>query len=156
MWNGDPDVDAVVRIGRAPLVDLSGLPTRFGSDQVSPFNSQNTFVHRSVLPHYAVFPHVGRMDDIWGAYALQAVFPRSVVYHAPTVHQDRNDHDLVADLEAEVLGYRQTLRFIRAGRDFEEVLPPAAREFWAVYRNAFDDPAVAQRVATFMDGRGTR
>lgn len=150
MWNGDPDVDALVRIGRAPLVDLSGLPTRFGSEQISPFNSQNTFLHRSVLPHYAVFPHVGRMDDIWGAYALQAVFPHSVVYHSPTVYQHRNDHDLVADLEAEILGYRQTLRFIRAGRQFEEVLPTGACEFWVAYRDTFDNAAVAQRVARFM------
>ncbi len=156
MWNGDPDVDAIVRIGRAPILDLSGLPTRFGSEQISPFNSQNTFLHRSVLPHYAVFPHVGRMDDIWGSYAAQAVFPNSVVYRAPTVYQERNDHDLLADLEAELLGYRQTLSFIEAGRDFERLLPTEARTFWQRYRSSFTDESVAQRVGQFMADGASR
>ena len=37
----------------------------FGSPSISPFNSQNTFLAREVLPYYAVLPHAGRMDDIF-------------------------------------------------------------------------------------------
>ena len=56
-----------------------------------------------MLPYYAVLPFVGRMDDIWGGYLLQARFPDCVVYGPPTVYQARNEHDLVRDLEGEMI-----------------------------------------------------
>ena len=29
------------------------------SNKISPFNSQNTFISKKVLPHYFLFPHIG-------------------------------------------------------------------------------------------------
>ena len=75
----------------------------FGSNQIAPFNSQNTFLSREVLPYYAVLPHVGRMDDIWGAYIVQHYFPDSVIYNKATVYQDRNLQDLITNLENEII-----------------------------------------------------
>ena len=40
---------------------------------MGPFNSQNTFLKGSLLKDYFMFPHIGRMDDIWAAYYLQAL-----------------------------------------------------------------------------------
>jgi hypothetical protein len=45
-----------------------------------PYNSQNTFLHRSVLKNYSVLPFIGRMDDIWGAYIQQFYHPESIIF----------------------------------------------------------------------------
>jgi len=153
LWNGDPDIDALVRITRAPEVDLGSVPKLYGSTQISPFNSQNTFIHRSAIPHYAVFTGVGRMDDIWGAYALQAMFPNSVLYHRSTVYHARNEQDLVANLEDELLGYRQTRNFIDAGSEFNSLLPEKTQEFWRHYRAAYADERLKDSIVSALTHR---
>ena len=67
-----------------------------------------------------VLPHAGRMDDIWASYMVQKQFPNSVVYNRATVYQDRNEQDLVTNLEKEVIGYRNTLDFIEGRYQLEE------------------------------------
>ncbi len=66
LWDGDPDIDAMARLTHRPLVDYKEIAGAYGSEQIAPFNSQNTILHRSVIPFYAVLPFIGRMDDIWG------------------------------------------------------------------------------------------
>ena len=119
LWDGDPDIDAMCRLTKMPCVkyDIDGP---YASNQVGPFNSQNTFLHRDVLPYYMVLPHAGRMDDIWASYMVQKQFPNSVVYNRATVYQDRNEQDLVTNLEKEVIGYRNTLDFIEGRYQLEE------------------------------------
>ena len=109
----------------------------FGSNQISPFNSQNTFLHRDVIPYYTVLPHAGRMDDIWGAYIVQHYFPWSVVYNKATVYQDRNEQDLVTNLENEVIGYRNTLKLLNDLSNYYEYLPEKTKVFWDVWRSQF-------------------
>ena len=101
------------------------------------FNSQNTFLHRDVIPYYTVLPHAGRMDDIWGAYIVQHYFPNSVVYNGATVYQDRNEQDLVTNLENEVIGYRNTLNLIQDLKNYYDYLPEATQKFWDVYTKQF-------------------
>ena len=138
MWDGDPDIDAMCRIPHQPCVNLSkSIQEPYCSINISPFNSQNTFIHRDILPYYMVLPHVGRMDDIWGSYIIQKMIdPQSskdtVVYCPPTVYQDRNSHDLIKDLEGELLGYRNTLRFIE---DFNYNLPEKTQRAYNEYRH---------------------
>lgn len=119
LWDGDPDIDAMCRLTQKPIVKFSDNIAPYGSIQMSPFNSQNTFLHRSVIPYYMVLPHVGRMDDIWGAYLLQKEFPDSVIYNKASVYQDRNVQDLVTNLEKEIIGYRNTLNFINDHYELE-------------------------------------
>lgn len=102
-WHGDPDVDAICRMTRATDCQFSG-PFPFFSRKPSPFNSQNTFLHKSVMPHYFMFPEIGRMDDIWAAYHVLAQ-GFTVVYGAPSVIQKRNNHDLTKDMKGELIGY---------------------------------------------------
>ena len=137
LWDGDPDIDALCRLPHRPMVKFKKCHP-FGSVNPSPFNSQNTFLHRSVLPHFPMIPHVGRMDDIWGSYLAQKMFPNSLIYCKPTVFQDRNPQDLVSNLEKEILGYRNTLDFIDNASKEHQSLPAEAKNFLEAYSSAFD------------------
>jgi hypothetical protein len=132
LWDGDPDIDAICRLSKMPMVEYK-ISAPYCSTKISPFNSQNTFFHRSVIPFYMVIPHVGRMDDIWGGYLLQQRFKDSLIYNSSTVFQDRNEQDLIKNLEWEIIGYRNTLAFING--DYK--LPPKAEKAYNSYLNSF-------------------
>ena len=136
-WDGDPDIDAICRLSKKPIVKFNKFEP-FCSDQISPFNSQNTFIAREVIPYYAVLPHIGRMDDIWGGYILQYYFPNSIIYNQATVYQDRNIQDLVINLENEIIGYKNTYNLLRNLENFEYYLPESTREFWNIYKQQFN------------------
>tara|TARA_R110001592_G_scaffold120545_3_gene324956 strand:- start:35000 stop:35956 length:957 start_codon:yes stop_codon:yes gene_type:complete len=139
LWDGDPDIDAMARLTHKPLVKYD-IEKPYTSFQPCPFNSQNTFIAREAIPYYSVLPFVGRMDDIWGAYILQKVFPDdAIIFDKATVYQDRNLQDLVTNLENEVIGYRHTLDFINAElEDFERFLPSETIKFWNLYKKQFE------------------
>jgi hypothetical protein len=111
-WNGDPDIDAVCRMEHAPECDFDPEAFPIASNRLSPFNSQNTFLSGDMLKDYFLYPHVGRMDDIWAAYYVQARGYR-VVYGKASVYQDRNTHDLVRDMKQEYLGYENNLAIVQ-------------------------------------------
>lgn len=106
----NPDVDAIYRL-------LLPLPLRFrfdrqvglGRDSWCPLNSQNTTWWRDAypllyLPAYCSF----RMTDIWRSLIAQRIGWEngwSVLFHGPTVWQERNDHNLMRDFQDEVPGY---------------------------------------------------
>lgn len=138
LWDGDPDIDAMARLSIRPIVKFDKIQGPYGSTSISPFNSQNTFLAREVLPYYSVFPHVGRMDDIWGGYVLQHYFPNSVVYNKASVFQDRNIQDLVTNLEKEIIGYRYTTDLIRGLSDWESIVPKETVDYWNAYRRCFE------------------
>lgn len=137
LWDGDPDIDAMARLSIKPTVKF-GVHDAYGSTSISPFNSQNTFLARDVIPYYSVFPHVGRMDDIWGGYILQHYFPNSVIYNKASVYQDRNVQDLVTNLENEIIGYRKTSELIRSLPDWQSIVPKETLAYWDAYRRCFE------------------
>ncbi len=108
--NANPDVDAIYRL-------LFPLPRNFraapsvalGQGSWCPFNSQNTTWFPPVfpllyLPAYCSF----RMTDIWRSFVAQRILFENnwhFLFHAPTVIQDRNEHDLMRDFADEVPGY---------------------------------------------------
>ena len=132
LWDGDPDIDAICRLSKMPMVEYK-ISEPYCSTKISPFNSQNTFFHRSVIPFYMVIPHVGRMDDIWGGYLLQQKFKDALIYNSSTVFQDRNEQDLIKNLEWEIIGYRNTLDFLSG--DYK--LPPKAEKAYKAYLKSF-------------------
>jgi hypothetical protein len=138
-WNGDPDIDAICRMEHRPECDFDDTGFPFTSTRPGPFNSQNTFIHVDLLPDYFLFPHVGRMDDIWASYYVQALGHR-VMYGRATVYQDRNVHDLVRDMKAEYLGYENNRRLVDALADdparIAEFLPERAVKAWDHFREA--------------------
>lgn len=134
LWDGNPDIDAICRIAIKPTVTFPTEIIPYGSNVLMPFNSQNTFLSRDVFPTYFLFPHVGRMDDIWAAYVTQFQFPESVVFSKASVYQERNPHDLVLDLQAEMLGYSHNQEFVKSPKDWQKFLPSRALEAYDVYK----------------------
>jgi hypothetical protein len=121
LWLEEPDIDAVTRLA-APV-----RATRFArADNValvpgnwSPFNSQNTALHRDVLPAYFLSPRTGRYDDIWASYVVDAIASHLgdlIAFGHPLVRQERNPHDLWRDLEQERSGMRYTDALVSALR----------------------------------------
>jgi hypothetical protein len=108
--NENPDVDAIYRL-------VLPLPQNFRRDRRvalasgawCPFNSQNTTWWRDAfpllyLPAYCSF----RMTDIWRSFIAQRIAwanEWAVLFHEPTVWQERNEHNLMRDFKDEVPGY---------------------------------------------------
>ena len=111
-WNGDPDIDAICRMEHAPECSFDNSCFPFSSNKSAPFNSQNTFLLGSCLKDYFLFPHVGRMDDIWAAYYMQSKGYK-VVFNSASVYQERNPHDLTKDMKKEYLGYENNLNLVK-------------------------------------------
>jgi hypothetical protein len=136
-WNGDPDIDAICRMEHAPNCDFDTKKFPISSNQIAPFNSQNTFLSRTVLPDYFLYPFVGRMDDIWAAYYAQSV-GHSVVFNKPSVYQERNVHDLTVDFSKEIIGYENNLKLlndIKTDPDsIKKYLPGKSIYAWNLYK----------------------
>lgn len=106
----NPDVDAVYRLtGSLPLVFSDGPSIALGEGSICPFNSQNTTWFREAFPLlYLPSTCSFRMTDIWRSFIAQRIgwtcdWP--VLFHASTVVQERNDHDLMLDFRDEIPGY---------------------------------------------------
>ena len=110
------------------------------SNKISPFNSQNTFLSKKILKDYFVFPHVGRMDDIWASFYVQAKGFK-VVYAKPSVYQKRNVHDLIKDMKNEYLGYENNLTLVKDLKTNPENLfkymPEKSLEAFKLYKKHF-------------------
>jgi len=137
-WNGDPDIDAICRLEHKPECEFDRSCFPFTSNKLSPFNSQNTFINRKVATDYFLFPHVGRMDDIWAAYYVLSK-GNKVVYNNATVYQDRNIHNLIEDMKKEYIGYENNLSLVKdLYNDSEKILkylPERSIAAWNVYRS---------------------
>jgi hypothetical protein len=137
-WNGDPDIDAICRLEHKPECEFDRSCFPFTSNKLSPFNSQNTFINRKVATDYFLFPHVGRMDDIWAAYYVLSK-GNKVVYNNATVYQDRNIHNLIEDMKKEYIGYENNLSLVKdLYNDSENILkylPGRSIAAWNVYRS---------------------
>jgi len=111
---GDSDVDATTRL-ETPLGVATMLVSELAKAGVvvdlnthTVFNSQNTAVIRELVPAWFMMPGVGRMDDIYASLIVQRVAKERelhVHFGKPFVHQQRNEHDLIKDLRAEIDGY---------------------------------------------------
>ena len=114
----NPDVDAVYRL-TYPLPMNFEIKERLalGKNAWSPFNSQNTHWFKEAfalmyLPSYCSF----RMTDIWRSYVAQRISWEcgwSILYHEPTVWQERNAHNLMKDFEDEIPGYSNNLNICK-------------------------------------------
>ena len=120
----NPDVDAVYRL-TYPLPLSFEIKNRLllGKNAWSPFNSQNTHWFKEAfpllyLPSFCSF----RMTDIWRSYVAQRISWEcgwSVLYHEPTVWQERNEHNLMKDFEDEIPGYNNNFRICKELADLK-------------------------------------
>jgi hypothetical protein len=136
LWDGDPDIDAIARLSIRPIVKFD-VQAPYAGTRMGAFNSQNTFISGKHLQDYLLFPHIGRMDDIWASYYFQYLYPNSVVYNKASVYQERNVQDVVKNLENEIIGYRNTLNFVNDLENFENYLPDQTKKFVEIYRKQF-------------------
>lgn len=145
LWDGEPDVDALCRVSMDTQTEFNDIGGFVAGDKISPFNSQNTFLHRSVIAEYFLFPHVGRMDDIWAAYAVQHKFPGCVIYGKASVHQERNAHSNAVDMEAEMIGYHHSLKVSQSPEDLKAYLPGVSLAAWKVWRKLIEESDAASK-----------
>ena len=106
----NPDIDAIYRL-TLPLPQTFRKDRRVAltSGSWCPFNSQNTAwwsdaFEMLYLPSYCSF----RMTDIWRSFIAQRIAwlnGWAVLFHEPTVKQQRNEHNLLHDFEDEIPGY---------------------------------------------------
>jgi hypothetical protein len=125
--DGDPDVDAVYRM-LYPLpfcFDRSGDaedPIFMEEETWCPFNSQNTTWFKEVFPLMYLPTHCSfRMCDIWRSFVAQRIAP-GIMFHGPTVYQERNEHDLHKDFLDEIPGYvhNESIRAALMATEFPE------------------------------------
>jgi len=108
--NENPDVDAIYRlVGKLPVMFENSENVALGKGSWCPFNSQNTTWFRDAfllmyLPSFCSF----RMTDIWRSFVVQRICWENdwhVLFHSPTVWQERNMHNLMRDFSDEIVGY---------------------------------------------------
>lgn len=109
--DSDPDVDAVYRM-LFPLpfhFETPHEPLLLRNGSWCPFNSQNTTFFKGAFPLLYLPAHCSfRMTDIWRSFVAQRVMHAlgmGILFHGPTVWQERNDHDLDRDFSDELPGY---------------------------------------------------
>ncbi|MFN3234653.1 MAG: hypothetical protein ACE365_04500 [Gammaproteobacteria bacterium] len=139
-WQGDPDTDAICRMIFAPNCNFDPKHFPIASNKPMPFNSQNTFISRRWLKHYFLAPGLGRMDDIWISYYVQALGATAIFSEASVKHA-RNAHNLEHDRQLEKLGDEKTLLLIKDlaknPENFKKYLPQRAIDAFELYQRHF-------------------
>lgn len=114
--DNDPDVDAVYRM-LFPLpfhFEIAHDPVLLAGGSWCPFNSQNTTFFKSAFPLLYLPAHCSfRMTDIWRSFVAQRILQakdNGILFHGPTVWQERNEHDLHRDFIDELSGYSHNAR----------------------------------------------
>jgi len=155
----NPDVDALFRLmNPLPQYFRGDRSVALGRGSLCPFNSQNTTWWPDAyplmyLPSYCSF----RMTDIWRSFVAQRIAWEngwSVLFHQPTVWQERNEHDLMRDFADEIPGYLKnaTIGKVLEALDLEagrEAIPDNMRR---CYRALVPVGAVEERELTLLDG----
>lgn len=110
---GDPDVDALTRFNRG-FADVSRTAFSGGWHAATGFttvNTQNSALRREFLPYWWAPRWCGRHWDIVAGFIVQMMIhlvdrtPMLVTaYGTPFTSSVRNEHDLMKDIEQEVLG----------------------------------------------------
>jgi len=106
----NPDVDAIYRLLLPlPIQFRTDRQIAYGAGSWSPFNSQNTTWWPDAYPlMYLPAQCTMRATDIWRSLVAQRVAWAngwSILFHEPSVYQERNEHNLMRDFRDEVPVY---------------------------------------------------
>ncbi len=115
----NPDVDAIYRmLFELPITFDEKPDIALEKNVWCPFNSQNTCWYQPAFPLlYLPATCSFRMTDIWRSFVAQRVAWEcgwSILFHAPSVYQERNEHDLHRDFVDEMCGYEHNQRMCDA------------------------------------------
>mgnify|MGYP006153151919 FL=1 len=105
----NPDVDAIYRMYKKKInIKFKNKKINIGQS-ITPFNSQNTTWHVSLLPlMYLPVTCTMRATDIWRSFiALRILKLNSIniLFNGPSVFQKRNHHNLIVDFKDEASMY---------------------------------------------------
>ncbi|KAL7551578.1 hypothetical protein ACHAWF_014761 [Thalassiosira exigua] len=137
--DGDPDVDAIHRMTKPlPMSFESNASVMVPVHSYSPYNAQAT-IHTKNAFWALLLPGTvhGRVSDIWRAYFAQCIFADvglRLVFSPPAVSQDRNDHDYLADFNAEQDLYERAGPLIEYLREWDchmcDTVPKRMEALW--------------------------
>ena len=114
----NPDVDAIYRLSLPLPVSMRPVgQLALGRGTWCPFNSQNTTWFEDAfpllyLPAYCSF----RMTDIWRSFVTQRICWENdwfVLFQGANGWQERNEHNLLKDLEDETIGYLNNGKIVK-------------------------------------------
>ena len=116
LWLEDPDVDAWTNLmySKKKVLSFMGPHVMLQKGENSPINSQNTAIHKSVLPCY-YFVSFGRSSDIWQGYFTKKIIDQMderVTIGLPLTIHFRNKHNLIEELGKEVIEMSLTERLV--------------------------------------------
>ena len=128
--NGDADVDAIWRLVFDTSVQFrQATSIALPPGTACPFNSQATWWWPVAWPLLYLPSHCSfRLTDIWRSFVAQRCLwelGHGVVFHAPTLVQERNPHDLARDFRQELPGYEHNTAIMAALRSLR--LAPGPR-----------------------------
>jgi hypothetical protein len=155
---GDPDTSAVDRISQHPEVHQVSELLRAGivtdpRECYAPLNSQNLAFVRELAPCFLMVPAFQRHDDIYAGLVAQRVMRElgyCVHYGQPFAYQQRNPHNLLADLRNEqwgaehilelaswldgFLGQTDVIGFLRVmATNLPKFIPSGTQELWLAW-----------------------
>lgn len=166
-WLGEPDVDAVTRLANPIKVIGYKLDKNFtlDVDTWAPFNSQNTALHRDVIPAYFLAPNIGRFDDIWASYIVKKISDHLgdyISFGFPIVKQVRNNHDLWIDADLERVGIQLSDNFCKwlkeiklTGKDYFNCATELINKLESRIQSSDISSDHKQYCQTFIDGYKT-
>ena len=136
----DPDVDAIYRLtANTPCRFARRAPVVLPPGTFSPFNSQNTAFRRELLPLMYLPAHVNfRVTDILRGYVAQPILWAAgyrLGFLGPTVRQERNAHDLLADFASELPLYTEVERIMDLVQEGIRPQASISDNLYTVYRN---------------------
>ena len=139
--DGNPDIDAIHRLTK-------NMPMTFAADSnpllvpthaFVPYNAQATVHTKPAFWATLLVPFTvpGRVSDIWRSYFAETLFREiglKVVFGPPRVVQERNEHNILADMEAELDLYFKSgrlLEFLDSWKDEAvDSLPGLMEQLW--------------------------
>ena len=140
LWDMAPDIDAMNRMSLKSENYKFKISKPYSANKIMPFNSQNTILSREAIKNYFMFPHIGRMDDIWGAFYVQSLGFK-VIFDKATVYQKRNEHNIYKDFLKELIGYKNNLSLINSlykdPNNIKKFLPKESYEAFEIYKKLF-------------------
>jgi hypothetical protein len=160
IWQGladlDPDLDAIHRLVINKEIKFEKKdPILIEPGQRTPINSQNTFFRADLfkclyLPHSVSF----RFTDILRGYIANAIcdkYSLKIGAFSPTVYQLRNTHNLMHDLESELV-------FLKSANDIYELILNCVSEhdsiednLWSVYEDLVKEGYVKHHELTALE-----
>eukprot|EP00985_Skeletonema_marinoi_P035169 scaffold45832_cov672-Skeletonema_marinoi.AAC.1 len=104
--DNNPDIDAIHRITKPlPMNFQSSSAVLVPKHSFAPYNAQAT-IHSKLAFWGLLLPGTvtGRVSDIWRSYFAQCIFADTelrLIFAPPKIHQFRNEHNNLGDLNAE-------------------------------------------------------